>query len=156
LDEAFEQFSIAAQHNPGDFISKSQMGCICAQKKDFVGAIQHFQAALALNPGCIEALNNLAWIRAANASADFRNGPEAVELARRACVATQSNEPVVLGTLAAAYAEAGDFTNAIATATQARELAASKNQKTAADRNEMLLELYRAGRAYHEGEGDAH
>src|SRR5207249_707861 len=72
-------------------------------------AADQYQQALALQPDMVEALNNLAWIRAANSSDDLRNGPEAVRLAERARELTQQREPLLLGTLAAAYAEAGRF-----------------------------------------------
>jgi len=80
----------------------------------------------------------------------LRNGPEAVHLAERACVLTHREQPVLLGTLAAAYAEAGRFTEAIATAQQACDLAKASGQPEVAQRNEQLLELYRSGKAWHQ------
>ncbi|HZV36322.1 MAG TPA: tetratricopeptide repeat protein [Verrucomicrobiae bacterium] len=151
LDEAFEQFSSAVKIDPSDSISESQMGVICARKRDFAAAVQHYESALALNPDSIGVLNNLAWIRAVNEDPHLRNGVEAVQLAKRACEATHNNEALLLGTLAAAYAEAGDFTNAVATATKARDLALGANKMSIANRTEKFLELYRSGRAYHEG-----
>ena len=61
-------------------------------------------------------LNNLAWILAASADPQVRNGPEAVLLAERACKLTDYKKPLLVGTLAAAYAEAGRFPEAVATA----------------------------------------
>ncbi|HZV35157.1 MAG TPA: hypothetical protein VFB72_11340, partial [Verrucomicrobiae bacterium] len=106
--------------------------------------------ALALNPNHIEALNNLAWILAANENPEFRNGGEAVRLATRACAETGNNHPVLLGTLAAAYAETGDFTNAIAAASRAHDLALAGNRKKVAELDENMLKLFRAGHPYHE------
>jgi hypothetical protein len=57
---------------------------------------------------------------------------------------------MLVGTLAAAYAEAGRFDDAVATAQKARDLALASGQKDLADRNQKLLELYQSHQAYHE------
>ena len=62
---------------------------------------------------------------------------------------TERKVPVYLGTLAAAYAEAGQFEKAVATAEEAITKATADNQKEIADKNRELLELYRAGKACH-------
>jgi protein O-mannosyl-transferase len=110
----------------------------------------HYRRALEICPGDAGLLNNLAWIRAANAEARFRDGPEAVRLAERACQVTEYKQPMVMGTLAAAYAEAGRFDEAMATAEKARDLAASLGQKKVADRNQELFQLYKAHKPFHE------
>jgi tetratricopeptide (TPR) repeat protein len=90
-------------------------------------------------------LNNLAWLLATSPRADVRRGPEAVALAERAAEHTRRNEPVLLGTLAAAYAEAGQFDRAVAVAEEAISKAHAANQPDIAQRNQELLDLYRAG-----------
>jgi hypothetical protein len=57
---------------------------------------------------------------------------------------------MLVGTLAAAYAEAGRFPDAVATAQKAQALALAEGDQKLAARNAELLELYRAGQAYHE------
>ena len=113
-------------------------------------AIAHYTEALRLEPDLAEALNNLAWIRAAHPRAEFRDGPEAVRLAERACKITESKEPILVGTLAAAYAEAGRFEEAVATARKARELALAAGQQGLAEKNQKLIELFSARRPYRE------
>jgi hypothetical protein len=76
-----------------------------------------------------------------------------VELAEHACRLTNHEIPFYLGTLAAAYAEAGRFGEAIATAEKARDLARKSGMQNVAERNEQLLGLYRAGQPYHEPAG---
>jgi tetratricopeptide (TPR) repeat protein len=93
-------------------------------------------------------LNNLAWILAATSNENIRNGAEAVKLAEHACDLTQRREPILLGTLAAAYAAAGRFQKAIEAAEQARDKAIAAGQNEVAERNRQLLELYRAGKPY--------
>ena len=113
-------------------------------------AAGEYRESLRLQPDWPVPLNDLAWVLAANVSDHLRNGTEAVTLAEQACRLTQFREPLFIGTLAAAYAEAGRFEDAVQTAEKARELAASAGRKELADRNRQLLELYRAGKPFHE------
>ncbi|MSU59234.1 MAG: hypothetical protein EXS35_13885 [Pedosphaera sp.] len=99
------------------------------------------------------ALNNLAWLLASHSDAKLRDGAEAVRLATRAAELTGRKQPVVLGTLAAAFAETGQFKQAIETAEAARNLAAVAGQTEVVESNERLLKLYRAGKAAHQAAG---
>jgi tetratricopeptide (TPR) repeat protein len=117
-----------------------------AETGDSTNATTHLRLALALKPDMVEALENLAWILATHPSEALRNGAEAVRLAERACKLSQYREPVSLVTLAAAYAEAGRFGDAVKTAEQARDLAAAAGLKDVAAKNSERLELYRAGK----------
>jgi protein O-mannosyl-transferase len=111
-------------------------------------ALTAYQNILAINPENTSALNDLAWLRATAPEAQLRLGEQAVELAERACRLTHYREPQLIGTLAAAYAEAGRFGDATKSAEQARDLATASGKKQLADKNQELLELYRAGKAY--------
>jgi hypothetical protein len=105
---------------------------------------------LKTKPDWPEALNNLAWLLASDKDGQVRNGEEAVRLASRACELTENKEPLLLGTLAAAYAEAGKYPEAVKLAEKARDLALETGQKDIASKNTELLELYRSERPYHE------
>jgi hypothetical protein len=87
---------------------------------------------------------------ATNPDAGLRDGARAVQLAERACEITGRKETIYLGTLAAAYAEAGRFDDAIATAQQACDLAAQSGKPDLLKKNQKLLELYRAHKPYRE------
>jgi tetratricopeptide (TPR) repeat protein len=113
-------------------------------------AVSYYAEALQLNPNNYEALNNLAWIQAASSNDGLRNGTEAVRLAERACELTHYHEPLFIGTLADAYAEAGRFPEAVTTAEKAEQLAAAAGLKDLAAKNRQLLKLYRAKKPYHE------
>ena len=91
-----------------------------------------------------EILNNLAWGLATNPDDKVRNGTDAVVLAQRACEETKFSKTVLVGTLGAAYAEAGRFDEAIATAQQACDLATRNGETNLLQANQKLLELYRA------------
>ncbi len=108
----------------------------------------HYREALRLKPDWPEALNNFAWLLATAPEGSLRNGTEAVQLAQRACELTGNNRPMMVGTLAAAYAEAGRFPEAMATAQKAHDLAQAAGETELAATNLKLLELYRQGRPY--------
>jgi Flp pilus assembly protein TadD len=115
---------------------------------DLTNQVAHLRIATVLKTDAVETLNNLAWILASTSDEIIRNGPEAVKLAERACDLTQRREPILLGTLAAAYAAAGRFKEAVEAAEQARDEAIAAGQNGVAERNRQLLELYRAGKPY--------
>ena len=152
IDEATAQFLEAARLQPTNAIANYQLALIHQARKQTKAAIDCYRNALQTQPDWPEALNNLAWILAANSDATLRNGPEAVTLAERACKLTDYKEGVFVGTLAAAYAEAGRSMEAVSSAEKARSLALAAGQEQIAQRNAQLLEIYRAGRAYHESE----
>jgi len=110
-------------------------------------ALQAYREAVRLHPNDPVALNNLAWSLAANPRQELRNGREAVEIASQAVELTGQHQPVLLGTLAAAYAEAGQFSKAVKMAQKARALALATDQPEVAAINEQLLILYSAGKA---------
>jgi cytochrome c-type biogenesis protein CcmH/NrfG len=94
---------------------------------------------LRLQPDRLEALNNLAWILATDSNAELRDGAEAVRLAERACELASGRQTVFIGTLAAAYAESGQFEKAVTTAQRACDLALSLGQTNLFARNQKLV-----------------
>jgi Flp pilus assembly protein TadD len=85
--------------------------------------LSHWRDTLEREPNNVQLLNETAWVLATSRDASLRNGSEAVTLAERAVRLTSGKEPEILGTLAAAYAEAGQFDQAVATDQRAKELA---------------------------------
>ena len=85
-------------------------------------AVEEFERAVRIDPRLIGSVNNLAWIRATHPTASLRDGPRAVELSESACKATNFANVSLLDTLAAAYAEAGRFDDAVKTIDGAVEL----------------------------------
>ena len=86
------------------------------------------------------------WLLATTPDAQLRNGARAVELGEQACRLTDFKQPLLMGTLVAAYAEAGKFIEAVQTAEKAIALASAQNNQELAQKNRELLELYRAGK----------
>jgi len=90
-------------------------------------AIRIFERALMVDPRNIGIADQLAFLLATSPDASVRNGARAVELANEANRLSGGNIPEILRTLAAAYAEAGRFPEAIASAEKALELATAQN-----------------------------
>jgi protein O-mannosyl-transferase len=113
-------------------------------------AVAHYELSLKLEPGNARTWNNLATLLACSWDASARDGKRAIECALRACQLTGGSNPFTLGTLAAAYAEAGRFQEAVDTAERAFELASQHPESRLADALSSQLELYRAGKPFHE------
>jgi Flp pilus assembly protein TadD len=126
------------------------LGALLAEARQTNEAIEHYRKALQLAPDAPAVLNNLAWVLATNPNDQIRNGLEAVQLAERACELTKRKQPLCIGTLAAAYAEAGRFQDAIKAGSEAAELATAAGDQDLAVTNRRLVELYKAGQRYHE------
>jgi tetratricopeptide (TPR) repeat protein len=145
LDEAVEAFSAALRLQPDDASAQYHLAAALASQHKTQEAIGHYREALRILPDFAEALNNLAWILAANPDAHVREGRQAVVLAERACKLTGYKQPIMVGTLAAAYAEAGRFDEAVTNAEKARTMAEQANQMELAAKNRALLDLYLSG-----------
>ena len=106
--------------------------------------IRHYRKSLQLKPNDLQTLNNLAWLLATCEDDQIRDGQLAVTLAERAARLTKNENPWVLDTLAATYAEVGDFEKATLWQTRAIELSPD-NRK---DDGRAKLERYQSGRPF--------
>ncbi|HXC36780.1 MAG TPA: tetratricopeptide repeat protein [Candidatus Acidoferrales bacterium] len=125
------------------------LGMLSAGNGTYSDALVHLRAAVKADTNSVMALGNLAWLLAAAPDPALRNGPEAVSLAEHACQLTRYQQAKFIGTLAAAYAEAGRFDDAIATAQKAHDIALTNRDSHVAARNAQLMELYKSHHAYH-------
>jgi tetratricopeptide (TPR) repeat protein len=136
--------------NPDCSMAWNNLGSLLKDQGRIEESMEHYRKAVQTDPNNSEALNNLALALAASPKAEFRNGAEAVRWAERACELTHYGKPVCIGTLAAAYAECGRFPEAVTMAEKAEQLATTGGLTAVAAKNRQLLELYRAGKPYHE------
>ena len=120
-----------------------------AEGQQFAEAVHYYQEALRLKPDFEPVLNNLAMLRASCPQAEFRDGHEAVQLAEAACRLSQRRNPSYLGALAAAYAEAGRFSDAVNTIQEAQALARATGANDLLPLQDRMLEQFRAGKPFH-------
>ena len=146
FDLAIAAFQNAINLNPDYPEAQLNLALLLANAGRNSEAIPHYRKVLELDPNAIVALNNLAWMLAADPDPKLRNGNEAVALAERACKRTHYQEAFLIGTLAAAYAQAGRFNDAVAAAQKAHDVALANGQKVIADQNFRLMQLYKSGR----------
>jgi hypothetical protein len=92
-------------------------------------------------------LNELAWLLATNPDPEMHDGPSAVSLAERAAALTERKQAYILDTLAAAYAEAGQYTNAVCVQQEAIALLQNEEQKKDYT---LRLRLYESATPYHD------
>jgi tetratricopeptide (TPR) repeat protein len=149
-DQAIAEFLELLRADPGDSAAHYHLALALSAQGKSNEALTHYRAALQARPDFPEALNNLAWLRATHPDSQLRDGREAVELAERACRLTEYKQAAMLGTLAAAYAEAGRFPEAVEAAEKAKALAEKADDSEAAAMNTKLLALYRSGQPYRE------
>ena len=136
--------------NPNDFTAHLGLATALPQLGRGAEAAPHLQAALKVCPDSPDMLNNLAWTLATSSTPELRDGVAAVKCGERACELTGYRETVMVGTLGAAYAEAGRFDDALATAQKACALATELGKPELLQINQHLLELYRQHQPYRE------
>jgi tetratricopeptide (TPR) repeat protein len=119
-----------------------------AQKGETLDAIAHYEKAIEAQPDFFEALTNLAWIFASSPDANIRNGPKAVELGQKASRLTGDTSPVVLRTLAAAYATNKSFDKALETSRRALQFAQEQRNSELTETIRREMSLYEVGLPY--------
>jgi tetratricopeptide (TPR) repeat protein len=148
--EAIEHYRQALKIKPDYAEAHYRLALTLKAQGRFQEAIAHYRKALELKPRPMLAQNALAWLLATCPEATWRNGSQAVELAQQAEQLSRGKHPEILDTLAAAYAEAGRFPEAIETAQRALDLSVVQNNKPLADALQMRLKLYEANSTFHE------
>ncbi len=152
LEVSIAEYIEMLRLNPENPSAHYDLGTLFFRQGRIKDAIRHWTNAVRLKPDWPEALNNLAWVLATGEKEELRDPAEAVRLAKRACELTNHNQPKMLDTLAAAYASAGRFADAVETAEKAKELAVASGQKTLAADIEKHMELYKRGCPYRKSE----
>jgi cytochrome c-type biogenesis protein CcmH/NrfG len=145
VQKAIYHFKKALEIKPDYAGAYYNLGKISANLGKIDQAIHYYQNALHYKPNMEQALYNLSLIFACNEDKKFRNGPEAVRMAKRLCKITRYNQPLPLDALAAAYAETKEFDKAVITAQKALKTALSYGFGDLSSELKQRLELYKTG-----------
>jgi tetratricopeptide (TPR) repeat protein len=140
----------SAQSDPEFTDAQCKMAHALYAQGDYAGAIAQFRHALKTLPRSPILLSNLGFLLATCPDASLRDLPEATRRAEEACRLTGFNTSAFVSTLAAVYSEADRFDDAIWMAEKAIALAKQNGEPDLLQKNQELLELYRAHKAYHE------
>jgi tetratricopeptide (TPR) repeat protein len=130
---------------PQNVEARNILGTALIQQGRIKEAIQEWQDALAIEPENGNAASNLAWVFATCPDESIRDGRRAVELAEKAMRLSAGKIPMVLRVLAAAYAENGQFSQAIERAQRGSDLANSQGNPGLAAELQSNIALYQAG-----------
>jgi protein O-mannosyl-transferase len=122
------------------------VGTVLIQQDRVGEGVEEWQKVLAIQPDNGNALSNLAWVFATSPDESLRDGPKAVQLAEQALRISGGRMPILFRTLAAAYAESGEFSKAIRTAQQGIELANSQGNSGLATELQGNIVLYQERR----------
>lgn len=147
-EAALADYDQAIKLDPKCALAFCNRGALHIGAGDLNKALADYRAAQEVDSECAEAFNGLAWIYATSINKNFRDGRKAVDYAVKAAKLTSYSDLAILDTLAAAYAEAGEWDDAIKQQKRAIELA-KDNSAYILDARERL-KLYEAKKPYHE------
>ena len=151
VDEAIVQFQKALDSGVEDAYAPTihyNLGNALRQKNLLSEAVAQYREALKRAPRLVAAQDNLAWTLATAPDASLRNGSQALELATQANQLSGGRDPVILRTLAAAYAENGQFSKAFESAKSALDLAITRKNQALVEALQHDISLYQRGLPY--------
>ena len=150
FDAAIEHSRAALLIQPNNADCHTILAIALDEEGQSVEAVKHYEKALQISPQSVSALNNLAWLLATGSNASLRNGARAIQLARQADQLSGGTNALVLRTLAAAYAEAGQFGKAIESARTAMQLGRSQRADSLVTELQQQIALYELALPYRE------
>jgi tetratricopeptide (TPR) repeat protein len=144
-EKAIDDFSEAIRLNPESALARANRGKAWRMMRQYEKSLADLDEAVRLDPRSDLSLNGRAWLRATCPDPKYRDGKLAIDDATRACELSGFKDGSSLGTLAAAYAEAGDFTKAVEWQQKVNRLLTDAEEKNlGAER----LRLYKAKHPY--------
>ncbi len=147
LNPLIRQWQQELTKHPDSAEALGNLGNTLASADRTLEAKEYLERAVRLGSKDAVTLNNLAWLLATCPVDGKRNGAAAVRHAQRARKLL-GDVPVVLDTLAAAYAEAGRFPESLAAARKALELVTQQNDRALIQDIRSRISLYEAGKPY--------
>ncbi|MGD9635098.1 MAG: tetratricopeptide repeat protein [Pirellulales bacterium] len=145
--KSIETFTKVLEAEPENFRALRFRGDANLNIGNHAAAVSDFDEALKLDGDDEGLLNNFAWVLATSPDDKVRDGKRALELATKAADMSSHSVPHILSTLAAAYAETGDFENAQKWSAKAVELGENDEAREQLGKE---LESYKAGKPWRE------
>lgn len=146
VDDALIHYRKLLELQPDNIEVHNIVGTVLTQQGRVGEGVEEWQKVLAIQPDNGNAMSNLAWVFATSPDQSLRDGPKAVELAEQALRLSGGRIPILFRTLAAAYAESGEFSKAIQAAQQGIELANSQGNSGLATELQGNIALYQGQR----------
>jgi spermidine synthase len=146
--KAITHWRQALRINPDDEAAHSNLAQALAREGKTGEVVMHLEESLRINPNSANSMYGLAWILASCEDSSFRDPNRAIELAERAYRLTDYANPGMLDVLAAAYAAAGRFSDAVTTAEKALELSRTVGEEQMIQKIQKRLLLYEQNLPY--------
>lgn len=155
FDKSIKDLNEAIRLDPKFAYAYMNRGFTWHRKGEYDKALNDYNKAIKLYPKFSDAYNFRGWLYATCTDSRYRNGKQAVKDATKACEQTGWKEPGSIDTLAAAYAEKGDFANAVKMQQKGIDLFPAVEKADFSTRIVIKnlvsrLELYKAGKPYRE------
>jgi tetratricopeptide (TPR) repeat protein len=148
VQQAVAEFREAARLNPAQVETHVSLGAALLEQGQAGEALGQLQKAYELEPANLSIENRLAWLLATAAQPSLRDGVRAVQLASQASQSAGGDNPAIFRTLAAAYAQAGQYPSAVEAAQKALDLAQTASDTALAEALRREIKLYQAGQPY--------
>ena len=148
-DEAIVDYDAAIALAPADF--RALMGRAAARygKGEIEKALEDYTETMKRHPDEPQPFNDYAWMLATAPKEGVRNGAKAIEMAIQACKLTEYKNAAFIDTLAAAYAEKGNFDEALKWQEEAVKLSGDQPEDVKKELEERIP-LYKAKKPYRE------
>jgi tetratricopeptide (TPR) repeat protein len=143
IDLGVMHYKKAIELSPDYAEAHANLGIAYQLQERFADAISEYEKTLVIAPNSVTPRNNLAALLATCPDLSLRNGPRAIQVAQQAVRLSGGNDPMALRTLAAAFAETGQFAEAVGAAEKALQLAAEQSNDSLSNALQRELEIYR-------------
>ena len=150
LDGAIHQYERAIEINPEHSSSHHSLAMVLVLTGRPKDAVSHFEAAIGIEPEWEAPYFGIAWLLATHPDPEVADASKAIERASQAAAFTNHRHPQILDALAAGYALAGRFEEAVATARRAHELASAAQATAMAEAIKQRITLYEQAKPYRE------
>ena len=147
---AEEAFQSVLRIDPRQTPARMELAYLFLRQQKYADAVAVFRQGCLIDPTNTAMANDLAWVLATCPQDEVRDGQEALRLATQVRAASPAPAANVFDTLAAAYAEVGQFDQAVEAAHQAVELAEAEQNAELAEKLRGRLSLYESHQPYHD------